>query len=780
MAYEYDRYISVNGGRDISSQITQCTFDISPDGGCITAALQMDGVSFNDFMDLSLGDTVEISYKPGTPYWYGRITGMSTSLSNGLSIQCSGISQTDLAECDPSGLFGTLAGITIPASVTSEQLEDGALGDGLHEYYIFAGDDLGFLYHATDLTRKTTQTISMTGTPEYAPATCIKVSCANVERATRYRIFKAFYADMIGAAIGEGHVGVGSATRFYYTDVAAPEFHDDGTFDWEACEYLEAIPTAPTHRAKGIVSNDVIDIVKHLADTYFPDLYNAAKITSGTGIEVSELDLDNDDASLLEVLETLAGIAGNVMYGVDAENEIFFMPRGTTIGTKAQIEARILKTFVIGEQYNLTTMVPDNVTDILTEATRTASREGATEIQTVPVVEARAYTTQRRLLAYGESIGMDEYTGGILPMSPMNDTYRTRLGVNTATPLPQTASEFFAAYPTASAIEAVYPGLAWLHRVRAAVGDEILGTYLKLIANTMQTTTAKPYNGSRRRGVVLVPSGVSREEDTARFAINTASRVGSASGQWSISVTRCEIQYSPSGLVAIRSRRGQRYVLEIQSIAFSFEEDVVVTISAGELDIHAMAKRHAEKAYRKNVTQAGLPTRIGIGDPALMAARAVDAYWATGKCAPSPIGLSASGGRANVAAPIDHAHSFDKDALNSSVLRLMMPNIERVFTVATFSDLALMVTKGNAKYVRGLQFRKGDLAIAIDTVTKYQYIGENGSLALSWMPLSIVTATDKASLPTVPNGAKAQTTGTDKRAYERINGAWICTSNLEA
>ena len=779
MGYGYDHSVTI-GGRTFTELATEITSKRELMGGCTEASMLIPDAPFDDFLGIEIEDVVIIKWDSTSPWWRGIVVDLDTSSSGsgdgGLRISCSGIARTLLAEVDPVGLFGSTIGLAAPAAVTSAEVSGtGTIGEGLHEYYVFCGDSKGFFFVDSGVSvAKTTTTIATVGdsdpaaqSPEYIVAAHIAVTITNVEKATRYRVYKAFYADMIGAAVGLGHdVGTGgSPTIYHYVDVSNNAFIDDGQLDWESENSVAILPTTPTSILATISDYDVQSVVKHLVDTHYNAGYAAAKITAGDTTNIEELNLNEDDAMLDEILDTLAGLIGDTFWGVDAEGEVYFKPRVIATGS---LSSKIVKTFTEGAQLDLATMHTDDITDVLTTVSRSATRDGATEVQIVPTGKTRAELLARRNLelAKGNATALTRWNTAIDRSAPKNDPLRKRMNITSSTPIETDPTTFFSSFASATALEATYPGLGWLYRQRTELGDTKVQEILETIRDKMQPTTARPFNGPRRRGVNIPLRGLRGERDLTLHAVNTMRKMQAATGRWAINAVRVAIEFKPGEhLVAIRTLKGTRYVMEVQEVTVTFGDDCVVSISCGEDDIFKMMKYTAAATMRTIATAD--PVTIGASGIGSVAVQAAKSLLAAGSISDSLLPAGVQLGRVDpgvlpIPATADHIHTIAPTVINEMIQTdgETLPFMQRLFNLSSaLSELDDFIDPTHADFVRGLKFKDGDLAYISSTDKRYAYKGPSvgGAVADEWNEIA--------------SGGDVPVTGTDIKTIGTANAA---------
>ena len=582
----------------------------------------------------------------------------------------------------------------------------------------------------------------------------VYLSWEATEGAVTYRIYKGLYHGMLaanGGAIGDGatqeeyDAGIGSIEKYSYTDVTGLSFCDDGTVDWESFGEaiatadqtprgrqvnpggsVAALPTAHTARAATIDGDsldsngvsygsgyDVNSIVRYLVDTYANAYYDAAQITAsisnGTDYDIEMLDLDAADASLSEVLQTLADIAGSVDWGIGADGKLYFRAKVDPFGD--DIEGDILKTFYIGKQYDpVEVSDPEaaGITDVLTDASRCATRDGTTQL----TVEGNAALGQNILAGrlrdreYGRNSEIYRFD---LPDAHSKNAVRsfTTCLVAGDAAIPNDVEDddgesFFDGYSSVAGFEADYPGLGWLYRAYSVIGGVKIAKLLATIRDRLRQTSEHPERGPRRRGALIFCPGIRTQHEATCGAINIMMEDVPVSGKWDVTVTKAAVQYTPGKyLVAIVNMEGKRYVMEIQTISVDFGNTVTVRLSCGESDAYTRGQGNSLKVLRSVTNRQEMDMLLpGPGNVAL---GAYDIFpWESEGTLASP-----SLGGSRVPASATHKHEHDAESINTNMLKdgTAYENIERVFVGS-----GLDAINDQVNTVRGLQFRTGDMA----------------------------------------------------------------------
>jgi len=731
MAYTYDRAIFINGV-EFTFRISECTFSWADPGGCSTASLILPGLMFDDFGGVNFGDVVKIYHSRTRTYdefgnwtpeldtfvdvdlrWQGHVIDMATSLE-GLTLSCSGYALTYLKEWDAFGRYGTTAVVTAPANVAIVQdATIGNVGKGVHKYYVFAGDSLGFKY--AGVTGETVNTtVAETGSPAAVPPIRITVSWDDVSLAKRYRVYKAFTAAMIAAAVGAGNDTGAAYTRYYYTDVVENRFVDDGLFTWTSCSYVEAVPTVDTCAALAAVATKIADAIKTVLSGRVPALYDETLITAGADLDAEDLNYDDNKCSIYEMLETLANLVGDTTWGVNALGKIYFKQKPTLFDTAVEMEAAILMTKTVGEQIDPKDLASANVFDILVNVSRSARRDGITEIATILTQDQKTKLAGKAIAA-GSAPGVHWYTsGGNRPqvwsvfLAGLHATAMLSVDPETVFGTPESPT-----YADVDAFEVVYPDLGWLYRLWLIDGNSTrMVRILQTIMVLMQPTAQNPAGGKRARGIIAVPIGTSSEVSNAVYATNIMRDAGSTGGAWNITLNRAQTEIIPGEkLFAVIATNGTRYVMEIRSVDYTYEADANVTLTCGELDTYTLAMQQHERVLRELAALKTPDEAIpGVGNPVMMATRALLESGDVGENALYPQGTSlgrSALGTSPIPASIDHEHALEKDALNKMIDKdgQALPNMARMFRAADLTALAAQTGT-----TRGLRFQAGDLA----------------------------------------------------------------------
>lgn len=746
-AYAYTRKI-VLGGKDFTKLVNNCSFSWSRNIGCDNASLAIQAANFDDMLSLKAGDTVSIEFSDSVPWWTGIIIDLSTNLTNGLSIECAGIARTIFSETlvhDAFGLHVMPSYVTTLAATVTET--PGNLGMGFHKYYVTTFDGTGERASSDGITAypealavpvpdydliKVEAEVTFAGTSTRT----VHLTWDDDDRATKWRIYKQITTAQSSAFKGQGaatallaYTPTHAGTTLHYMDVTTPEFTDDGSIDWntlpsaslpqyDTCRMNAiAAETSPYAGGQGIFS--ARSAVRYLVNTYYASGYDETLLTSGMDTPLFDLDFSTEDTTLADALQTICDFVGGVMWGVRQDNKVFFTDRvdSSEAGT-------ILKEFIITTPVTPTDVLPvdtdvtDPLLDVLVNCTRQLTRDGATTLHT-----ASSMASQAKAAAHVIRAARGRLTADVLGTTSTENTTnrstecRIYLPVGaTEIPAITSAAEFFAAYPTAADFEVAFPGMNWLYRMKDFGGGDWAAWLLQLLLrmrNEFHGTTAPGVGGVRRKGALLSPYGMRHPYEVLRLAANVATEHTPVVGKWTVNLTQGGTLFTPgSGLIAVTSQQNVRYVMAIQSVAYTFDDSVEVELTCGEPDIKNLADAQRNKVLTKLVDDS--PFRLpfaGAGGPLSIEGR---------ETMPSLSGISiGSPGISNTPAPIDHSHPIDPDPFNALHTKdgSIYPNVQRDFQVEGSDTSALdnLVDPGHADYVRGLSYRNGDLATVHNT-----------------------------------------------------------------
>lgn len=522
----------------------------------------------------------------------------------------------------------------------------------------------------------------------------------------------------------DSKTGSGSATRptpSYYAYIDTPDtiFYDDGTIDWSNLPAVVTLPAATTSRVSLAASDQVIDIVKYLVSTYASAHYDVSLITGGSGTDhvIDIFNLDDADVNLAQAMDTLANYVKDITYGINGDGKFYFKSKITT--TQSDFMTYVQKTFKIGDQFG--TKDPSTITDVLLEATRSTTRDGITEIRVMGNPAMSGATGKMAfdwLQKHGSLGGLVSGGGG----KKSNDGSVVEFTVNPNAPALTPTYDYINSYLSATAFETDYPGLGWVWKNKDLIARSVLEAWLQTIAYKYQKNpqTGQTTGCSRASGVALAAPGIESEMAAGRVAAGVMSEALPVIGNWNLTVDIATERYTPGEkLVIVQAQSGKRYVLEIQSASYDFNECCTVSLKVGEMDILSKDSTRG-MAYAAS-------SRAGRGGPG-----GIDfAHLFKQPMPPITLG-SAKTGTSPVPAPSDHTHAHDPAVINLAIVNgtAAYPNIPRVFRGETLTAINAMANTASSTYVRGLVFIDGDSAVTTndngDSVT-HTYDRINGN-----------------------------------------------------
>ena len=587
MAYERTIYI---GGKDFTQRCSACTFDWAQQGGCERATLSMGYASFDNFLGIDINDDVDIRYgtTAGTRWWRGIVAELTTTLASGLTVQCVG-TKTLLAEVLPTGRFGTEAATpsvtNMNTTIDSAQTVSG-LAAGSYKYWLTVWDENGETKSGTLAAGQAGGTLNAAD-GYYCSETVsagdvvtltwtVPTITANVKFCRVYR--------QIGAA------------SFQYVDVpiTAATFEDNGTNNWLAT----AVTTPGSTRdadAATIAGTNISDVVDHLLDTFLPSELTKGTISITKDTELDDFDLNKTQYDLQNALQTLADIEGDVIWGVDEDNIVFFISRDETVQNTVYVK---------------TTDVTSTDTNVASQITRTKLRDGITKVKVEAEEDFETETKADRTGNWSrERIDMsaDEVQVGLVI-----DHRVITVDVDANAPEIGLTKSWIDSYATMSAWLADFPTLRWLYlnkdRMNLAALLEILRRLrtVRRSALTVDAVTTKSVAGPRPRFIVKTFAGIKTHTLAAQAAANWMLKYTPTPERWSITLENVDTLIKPGqGFIRVIAQTGERRDLEVQSVSYSFEDTVTANIIAGDPvfdekeEQHNMMKAVLGSAMRK-------------------------------------------------------------------------------------------------------------------------------------------------------------------------------------
>ena len=332
----YERGIVI-GGRDFTEIVNTCDFSWDDKGGR-DAVLSIERTPFDRFEDIELDDIVEIRYDltSATRWFKGIVAELSTSLVGGLRIHAVGV-RDKMKEAYPTGRYGSAVGVANPTNTDITFLEEetgGTLPAGTYTYQVSALDDTG----ETLAVQPSAGTASITG--NNGKITLSWVALAN---AKKYKVYK------------------GSGTPWEYFETTAISWVDDGRTKGTSDA---ALPASNTTDSPDIVATDVLSVLTDILTSHLPSDLSTGTLSAGGSTTLDDFNIDDGVANLMDVISSLADIVGDVVWGVDQDGAVYFIPRD---------DSSIQKTYKIGQ---------DNPTsDLVTIATRSRTRDEVSAVR---------------------------------------------------------------------------------------------------------------------------------------------------------------------------------------------------------------------------------------------------------------------------------------------------------------------------------------------------------------------------------------------------------------
>lgn len=571
----YERRILI-GDIDYSHRIDTATFSWVRDGGCDTATLHVADIPFDLFDEIGINDIVEIRYgtAASTCWWYGLVHDLETQLPFGLTILCVG-AKLKLGEIYPLGRYGTDVDVITPTGLTYLVYETaGELAAGSYTYRVSAIDDEGETLASSTVLATV---VGSTGR--------VALSWAAVKGASGYRVYR------------------GTANPFTYWQTSEIIFEDDGT---SAGTSIATVPASDTATAPTISSAFVDDALTDLLTTYLPEDLSIGDITAGDEFELDDYDLGDGSGTLLDVLGALSDIVGDVVWGVDENGEVYFVPEAVDY-TKA---------------YPITT--GERLTaDVITAATRRRSRDGVTAVRVVGEDDLSDGLREAEIATTIDPADDWPDAGSIAGkgyVRTLNYRFGSKIGSDTGL-LTEDNTQLTAAYASVSTQVALVPELAALKRValkydsdtgayvaKAPYTDAIIAKQIARINDRIRQvkslrgkSRAVFENMERRRQVLRYLPGVKTPGLARIAASNFTNKYAPVADRWSVTIMGLTELIKPGiDMLRITTPFGESYDLAVQSANYQFDDVVICSLELGipELDPDDEAAEEAKVVRR--------------------------------------------------------------------------------------------------------------------------------------------------------------------------------------
>ena len=608
----YSRYISIGG--KVKKTAKECSFTWTREHGCSTASIRLYGIAFDEFDGIEVGDHIDIRHgtSSSTRWWSGVVEDMRSRLDGFLEIEGVG-KYTYLTEVFPNGRFGR--------EVDTEQVSDlasssastgGVLASGTYTYTVSSLDSEG---ETLAVEEGTEQTVA-------GEESTVTVTWSRAQNATGYRIYRY------------------DGAEYVYWDTSEITFVDDGSDEGTSAASLPAENTATTAT---IEDTDVQSVVKHLLDTWLSSelTYSAGQITAGADSELDDYNLMQSSASLYDVLRTLALKVGNVVFGVDEDDTVFFKPVGTSV----------VETYRIGEEYG------DN--GKVSSCTRRVARSGITAVKVEGEEEAEdpatnmgptqvannpeLYTNPLPVtysdvapFGYGGarwgrilSLQIDVPAGIEIYGSIMNfptiypttvDFFKTGGELKSEEDM---KNWFFFIKGLYNIWREMHTDWKWSNTEIASVLIHLNGQISCLKASLSRTSFAESYelggtypglNGQKRRRVgILSAPGVTTAATAQQISAHYLAEFVPTPDMWSINLVGASELIKPGiGPIRLITQKGKRYSLEVRSVSYSFDEAVRLSISAGDREYTEREEKEESKRAVTNLSVRPLQQQVWV------------------------------------------------------------------------------------------------------------------------------------------------------------------------
>ena len=652
MAYTRTIYI---GGKDFTGRCNNCTFDWAQQGGCERASLSMGYAGFDSFLGIEINDAIDIRYgtTTGTRWWRGIVVELTTTLSSGLTVQCVG-TKTLLAEIIPTGRFGTEAATPsvtdMDTTIDSSQTVSG-LAAGSYKYWLTSWDEIGETKSGALAAGQTGGTLNAAD-GYYCSET---VSAGDIVTLT-------WTVPTVTANVKYCRVyrQIGSATLQYIdVPITAGTFEDNGTGNWTDT----AITTPGSARTAGVVtiaSANISDVVAHLLTTFLPNELTTGTISITKDTELDDFDLSKTQYDLQNVLQALADIEGDVIWGVDEDNAVYFISRDETVQNTVYVK---------------TTDIASTDTNVASQITRTKLRDGITKVKVEAEEDFETETKADRTGLWSRSAVTQ---GGGVQVSIAIDHRVVTIEVGEGSPEIGTTKAWIDTYATLAAWLVDFPTLQWLYINKDRFNTATIASILRLLrmarrsATTTDGVTTKSVSGPRPRLVVKTFAGIKTHTLAAQAAANWMLKYTPTPERWSITLENVDTLIKPGqGFIRVIAQTGERRDLEVQSVSYSFEDTVTCNIVAGDpvFDEEEEKRTNMDALIAQSMRRRPPPMVInskGAIHKILLFTKddAVPARCGNGTVAEELL----SGQGQIMAAPADHTHVLDVDEMLNRVV----------------------------------------------------------------------------------------------------------------
>lgn len=607
----YERYIYI-GGYNYARMIESCSFSWDSRGGCSTASMSIPKAAFDQFFRIDIDDIVDIRFgsSSSTRWWQGIVTELTTTLDGGLSISATGLNIW-LDEAYPTGRFGLLVETEPPTELDSEVDSDGgSLAAGTYTYTVTSIDAAG-------------ETLPCTGVPETVTgdANAVTLTWTAAQGATGYRVYR---------------------NNTVYWDVSDTTFTDDGNSDGVS----GSAPVTATSTVPTIADTKVSDVVEYLLDTFLPSGLTKGDVTAGTETDLDDYDLTGSTASLKSVLYALADIVGDTLVIVDEDAKVHFVPRSTDIEYRHKF----------GDARGYWLSVSSRDANFIQSASRTITRDGISTVKvdgeetfededqntgdsTDPREEfqdrlkftlADTYNISGKYYEDARFHDMSIYIdrgieiwgslGAVPLVSPATSDFFLTGGVRKDIPDLENyfylcpflyriwrMYEFTWSYPPTSMLT------KWLTEINRRIKQIKIDRAL-VVDGYDGPSTAKACTRMRPNVLVKTLPGVKTERTAALAAANLMLKYVPNPERWSIVMINNTTLMKPGlGMYRLTTKTGTKYDLNINSVNYSFDENVVATLELGDEDYTVEAEQAEQSRVVKRAS--ARKARVGIWRP---------------------------------------------------------------------------------------------------------------------------------------------------------------------
>lgn len=559
----YAAYIRkiVVGNQTLTTIIDGCSFTWGMNG-CENCTLTIGSADFDDFMDVEIGDDIQIYYSSTERFWRGIVVELSSNF-DGLTIQGVG-TKTYLAEAFPSGRFGNAFALGEPtngaATVGASGDAANALADGTYSFMITAVDEEGgeswtgsWGTGGSDGFGRTYGSATVDDPDDLGKK--VTVTWTAAANAVGYRVYWVFNTYSFTLSQGCQVIDVGSTTFTLYGNTTGEPA--DLPFDNEA----DVTGVAPT-----IADADLESIINYLLDNHLPDTITKGAVDlEDLNEDIDDFDLRQGSDDLQKILDALVDLAGECQWYVDEDNQIHFTKLATDYSY----------TFVV-KSSDLTI----NEVDVPVDISRSRTRDGVTQVKIEGAEQLADENVGQGTLSWSREI-VTGYWWNEITSTGGYSAHSTSIPAGATTIVPTRA--FIDGYATLADWLAVFPNQRWVYIAKDSLSDSQLTTYLTRLRDVGQAQTYTT-NGPRPRMVTKKMPGIRTALAAGIVGNNFLLKYVPNPETWAISLERITRVYRPGTImVRVKSNRGKYYKVRVKGASYSFDSTPNVIIDAGDL-----------------------------------------------------------------------------------------------------------------------------------------------------------------------------------------------------